>query len=106
MQAEHISAIVVTAGNGDMEGILSTTDLTRAVLSPVERMELPALQPRHLMTSEVLCTWPGEPLKDAVNKMLSAHVHRLVVTPAAGDQHHPIGILSMTDLARVTEHLT
>jgi signal-transduction protein with cAMP-binding, CBS, and nucleotidyltransferase domain len=38
--------------------------------------------------------------------MLSAHVHRLVVTQAAGDQRRPIGILSMTDLARVTEHLT
>ncbi len=106
MEAEHISAIVVTGRKGEMEGILSTTDLTRAMLSPVERMELPALQPRHLMTTDVICTWPGEPLKDAVNKMLSAHVHRLVVTQAAGDQRRPIGILSMTDLARVTEHLT
>ena len=106
MEAENISAIVVTGGKGEMEGILSTTDLTRAVLSPVERMELPALQPRHLMTTDVICTWPAEPLKDAVNKMLSAHVHRLVVTEAPGDQRHPIGILSMTDLARVTERLT
>jgi pyruvate-ferredoxin/flavodoxin oxidoreductase len=99
LETEHISAIVVTDGNGEMEGILSTTDLSRAVLSPVERMELPSLLPRHLMTSEVIVTWPGEPLKDAVEKMLSSHVHRLVVTPEQGDRRHPIGILSVTDLA-------
>jgi CBS domain-containing protein len=69
-------------------------------------MDLPALQPRHLMTAQVICTWPDEPLNDAVNKMLSHHVHRLVVTRAEGDQRHPIGILSMTDLARVTDHLS
>ena len=105
MSSEKISAIVVTAPSGEMEGILSTTDLTRAALSPVERMELPALQPKHLMTSEVICTWPEEPLKEAVDKMLSNHVHRLVVTKAANDRRHPVGILSMTDLAQVAEHL-
>jgi pyruvate-ferredoxin/flavodoxin oxidoreductase len=105
MESERISAIVVTDDGGVMTGILSTTDLTRAALSPVDRMALPALEPRHLMTSDVICTWPGEPLKDAVQKMLSHRVHRLVVTQAEGDQRHPIGILSMRDLARATQEL-
>jgi pyruvate-ferredoxin/flavodoxin oxidoreductase len=105
MSTEKISAIVVTGVSGEMEGILSTTDLTRASLSPVERMEMPALQPKHIMTSEVICTWPEEPLKEAVNKMLSHHVHRLVVTQAEGDRRHPVGILSMTDLAQAAEQL-
>jgi len=105
MESEHISAIVVTDPGGHMAGILSTTDLTRASMSPVERLELPALQPRHLMTSDVICTWPGEPLKDAVQKMLYHRVHRLVVTQSESDHTHPVGILSMTDLARATGQL-
>jgi CBS domain-containing protein len=105
LRDQHISAIVVTDDGGQMLGILSTTDLTRATLSPLERLQLPALEPRHLMSGNVLCTWPGEPLKDAVTKMLTARVHRLVVTPAPDDTRTPIGILSMTDLAQAAERL-
>ena len=100
-----ISAIVVLNQQQEMEGVISTTDVTRAALSPTERMKLPDLLPRHLMTTEVVTTWPGENLKDAVEKMLTHHVHRLVVTSEEGSQRNPVGILSMTDLARSTEKL-
>jgi len=105
MKDHDISAMVVTGADENMVGLLSTTDLTRAALSPVERMDLPALKPKHLMTTDVVVTWPDEPLKDAVQKMLTQQVHRLVVTEKEGDHKHPIGILSMTDLARITEGL-
>ncbi len=106
MSEQKVSALVVTNENKEMEGIISTTDLTRARLSPVERMELPALLPRHLMTRDVIVTWPGESLKEAVNKMLSHQVHRLVVTESPEDRRHPVGILSMGDLSRIAGRLT
>ena len=53
------------------------------------------------MTRDVLTTWPGESLADAVNRMLDHHVHRLVVVEGENQQHHPVGMLSMSDLARI-----
>lgn len=105
MSDRQISAIVVTDGHQKMAGILSTSDLTRASQSQVKRMSMPNLLPRHLMTPQVIITWPEEPLKDAVYKMLDNRVHRLVVVKNAQDTKYPIGILSMTDIVQQTESL-
>jgi CBS domain-containing protein len=105
MAEKHISAIVVTNGQAEMQGILSTTDLTRASLVPTERYGMPALLPRHLMTADVIVTWPGEPLKEAVDRMLAHQVHRLVVVNDPKDRSHPVGILSMSDVARAVPQL-
>jgi pyruvate-ferredoxin/flavodoxin oxidoreductase len=104
MAERKISAIVVVNGAQEMEGILSTTDLTRAALPAAGRDGLPEVFPRHLMTRQVLVTWPEEPLAEAVTRMLERQVHRLVVVPGPGDARHPIGILSMTDLAQAALH--
>jgi CBS-domain-containing membrane protein len=101
MRNAHISAIVVVDGSQRMAGILSTTDLTRAMASMQDRGRLPDVLPQHLMTSDVLVTWPDEPLNDAVNRMLEHHVHRLVVVPNPRERLRPVGILSMTDVAHV-----
>jgi len=99
MAREGISAIVVLNENKEMAGILSTTDLSRATLSAAGRGELPELLPRHIMTPDVITTWPGEPLWEALEKMLDHHVHRLVVVEKPGRDSHPIGILGMRDIS-------
>jgi CBS domain-containing protein len=101
MRKAHVSAIVVLDENKRMEGILSTTDLARAFASAPERSQLPEVFPYHLMTREVLVTWPDEPLIDATDRMLSHSVHRLVVVESERERTLPVGILSLTDLARV-----
>jgi CBS domain-containing protein len=83
-----------------MEGILSTTDLARAFASAPERSQLPEVFPYHLMTREVLVTWPDEPLIAAVDRMLNHSVHRLVVAKSEKERTLPVGILSLSDLTR------
>jgi CBS domain-containing protein len=61
---------------------------------------LPELFPSHLMQREVVTTWPDEALDTAAQKLFEHHIHRLVVT-AGADDGTPVGILSMTDLARL-----
>jgi len=56
--------------------------------------------PYHLMTREVLVTWPDEPLITAIDRMLSHSVHRLVVAKSEKERTLPVGILSLTDLTR------
>jgi CBS domain-containing protein len=91
--------VVVVDGEGEMVGLLSTTDLARAQ-SLARRMDrgLPNLLPERLMTREVLTTRPDEPLDDAVERLVTNRVHRLVVT-SEQEPKRPIGILSLTDLA-------
>ena len=96
---EGISCVVVADLEGEMLGVLSTTDLARAQ-SLAARLDpaLPELLPEHLMTREVLTAFPDEPLSDAVDRLVEARVHRLVVIDRGGSAH-PLGILSMSDLA-------
>lgn len=100
----HISAVVVVNAAGELEGIMSTTDLARASWKAACRAHLPDVLPRHLMTRDVLVTWPQEPLAVAVERMLSKRVHRLVVVESQQQTRRPVGILSMTDLARPQSH--
>jgi pyruvate-ferredoxin/flavodoxin oxidoreductase len=95
----QISCVVVVDGEGEMVGLLSTTDLARAqALSQRMDQSLPELLPEHLMTPDVLTTRPEEPLADAIDRLVSNRVHRLVVTREQ-EPKRPIGILSLTDLA-------
>ncbi|MDH3519768.1 MAG: 2-oxoacid:acceptor oxidoreductase family protein, partial [Myxococcales bacterium] len=100
MREAHVSAIVVVNEQKNMEGILSTTDLARAIASAPDRDQLPEVFPYHLMTREVLVTWPDEPLIHALDRLLASSVHRLVVVASESERTHPIGILSLTDLTR------
>jgi CBS domain-containing protein len=100
MRKARVSAIVVLDERKHMEGILSTTDLARAFASAPERSQLPEVFPYHLMTREVLVTWPDEPLIAATDRMLGHSVHRLVVVESESQRTLPVGILSLSDLTR------
>jgi pyruvate-ferredoxin/flavodoxin oxidoreductase len=100
MEQQRISAVVVVEDGQTLAGIISTTDLTRAALHGGAGVAGMPLATRHLMTRDVIVTWPDEPLDRAVERMISHHVHRLVVVKSEQDRRHPVGILSMTDLAR------
>jgi pyruvate-ferredoxin/flavodoxin oxidoreductase len=102
MTEKQISAIVVMDGGGDMEGVLSTTDLARASLVPTAQLGMPELRPKDLMTRDVLVTWPSELLTAALDRMLAHQVHRLIVVNSPDDTRHPVGVLSLTDVSRVS----
>jgi CBS domain-containing protein len=99
LSEKQISCVVVVDDDGEMVGLLSTTDLARAqALSRQMDRGLPDLLPEHLMTRDVLTTRSEEPLDDAVDRLVNNRVHRLVVT-SKEEPKRPIGILSLTDLA-------
>lgn len=102
MAKEKISALVVVGEGGVMKGILSNTDLSNAAHAQPKAGEAPHLLPHHLMTRDVQVTWPEEELQTAVDRMLINHIHRLVVVKSPEEQQLPVGILSMTDLARTS----
>jgi CBS domain-containing protein len=58
----------------------------------------PGLAARHLMTHPALTVSGDTPVAEAIRRMESAHVHRLVVV--ADDGRTPIGIISTTDVVR------
>ncbi len=99
LSERQISCVVIVDGDGEMVGLLSTTDLARAQ-SLMARMDhsLPDLRAEHLMTPDVLTTRPEEPLAEAAERLVGHRVHRLVVT-SEKEPTRPIGILSLTDLA-------
>jgi CBS domain-containing protein len=98
MAERDVSAVIVTDDGGRVEGVLSITDLDRAhAAGPHLDPHLPELLPAHLMSRDVLTTWPDEMLENAVHRLLDHRVHRLVVT-AAPDDRTAIGVLSASDL--------
>ncbi|MEE8395388.1 MAG: 2-oxoacid:acceptor oxidoreductase family protein [bacterium] len=105
MADAKVSALVVREQDGHMAGILSATDLALAKIHLRPHHDLPKVLPKHLMTRDVLTTWPEESLADAVNRMLDHHVHRLVVVKSPAENRDPVGILSITDLARIDADL-
>jgi pyruvate-ferredoxin/flavodoxin oxidoreductase len=98
MSTRDVSAVVVTDESNRLRGVLSGTDLRRAhIVGATLESDLPEILPDHLMTRDVITTWPDEPLEDAAHRLFDAHVHRLVVT-AGPEDRSPIGILSASDL--------
>jgi pyruvate-ferredoxin/flavodoxin oxidoreductase len=98
-----ISAIVVIDAGGELAGVLSSTDLRRAQFkSHTTEPHAPQIKTAHLMSRDIMTTWPEEPLEAAATRLFDNHVHRLVVT-ASPEDRHPVGIISMTDLADLIE---
>ena len=101
MAQQNISAVVVVDQEGHLEGLISQTDLVKAEASNREFSSLPDILPEHIMTREVITTTPDEPLSQAVERIIENRIHRLVVVQQENGHKKPVGILSVTDLARL-----
>ena len=97
MQARGISALVVVAG-GLAVGVISKTDLVNVAFVQPYMRHWRGMTARHLMTSPVFSVDPRTPFAEAVRLLDERRIHRLVVTD---EGQRPIGILSLTDVARV-----
>lgn len=98
MQAEHISALVVTDADGLAVGVISRTDLANSTFVEAYLAHWAGMEARHLMTSPTVSVRPGLPLAEAIELLRRRKIHRLVVTEPAGGGERPVGILSMTDI--------
>ena len=93
-----ISSLLVLNGN-DIDGILTERDvLTRIVAKGINAEKV---QVQEIMTRPVMVVRPTTPLIDAVKMMLERKIKKLPVVEKISNRSKLIGILSLTDVARL-----
>jgi CBS domain-containing protein len=100
MDAHDISALVVIDESGDAVGVISRTDLVNARFIQPYMKHWRGLNAEHLMTKPVVSVAEDTTIEEAVQLLNEKHVHRLVVVERSAGHSRPVGILSVTDLAR------
>jgi CBS domain-containing protein len=100
MKARDVSALVVVDEGGYTIGVISRTDLVNATFVQPYLRHWRGLAARHLMSSPVVTVRAESPVEDAIALIRERKIHRVVVTEPEGERERPIGILSVTDLAR------
>lgn len=100
MHSHDISALVVVDENSDAVGVISRTDLVNARFIEPYMKHWRGLSAQHLMSKPVISVYAETRIEDAVQLLLEKHIHRLVVVEKSDDHVLPVGILSVTDLAR------
>jgi len=100
LDARDISALVVVDQNGDVLGVISRTDLVNARFIAPYMKHWRGLSAQHLMTKPVISISAESTIEEAAQLLFEKHIHRLVVVEKSGHHLRPVGILSVTDLAR------
>jgi CBS domain-containing protein len=100
LDAHDISALVVIDENGDALGVISRTDLVNARFIAPYMKHWRGLSAQHLMTKPVISVSADTSIEEAAQLLFEKHIHRLVVVEKSGHHIRPVGILSITDLAR------
>lgn len=95
MTRREISALVVTDAAGDLQGIITRTDLIRAHLSHEDWKKR---RVGDHMTREVVTVTPQALLKDVAAQMLDHHIHRVVVIQPEDGRRRPVAVVSGSDL--------
>ena len=100
MEHNDVSALVVVDHAGDALGVISRTDLVNARFFLPYMKHWRGLNAEHLMSRPVISVTADTSITEAVLLLLEKHIHRLVVIEKPGAHARPLGILSMTDLAK------
>jgi CBS domain-containing protein len=100
MDAKDISALVVIDESGDALGVISRTDLVNARFIQPYMKHWRGLNAEHLMSKPVIRVVADTTIDEAVQMLNEKHIHRLVVVEKEGGHLRPVGILSITDLAK------
>lgn len=96
MAEHHVSAlIVVEETSGDLEGIVSRTDLARVYDKDIDNLTV-----EMIMNHRVETIVPDIPVSAAVLIMLDYNVDRLVIMHAKPGPQRPVGVLSLSDIVR------
>ncbi|MCB0060601.1 MAG: 2-oxoacid:acceptor oxidoreductase family protein [Caldilineaceae bacterium] len=119
MDEQHVGAIVVVDQEGNLQGLVSSTDILRARSgngngnghsngngngngsSNGQTKFWADLESSQVMTANVITTTPNESLSDAMQKLVTNRIHRLVVVEQENGHKRPVGMVSAMDLTRV-----
>jgi CBS domain-containing protein len=100
MDTNDISALVVIDAQGDAIGVISRTDLVNARFIQPYLKHWPGMTAEHLMSEPVIKVAPDTTITEAAKMLHDKRIHRLVVVQETDGHPKPVGILSVTDLAR------
>ncbi|MDP2605146.1 MAG: CBS domain-containing protein [Deltaproteobacteria bacterium] len=100
MDEKDISALVVVDEAGNAIGVISRTDLVNARFIQPYMKHWRGMSAEHLMSKPVISVSPETRIKEAVAVLQERRIHRVVVVEQHAGRVRPIGILSVTDLAR------
>jgi CBS domain-containing protein len=100
MDEKDISALVVVDEADNAIGVISRTDLVNARFLQPYLKHWRGMSAEHLMSKPVISVSPDTRIKEAVAVLQERRIHRLVVVEQHAGRVRPIGILSVTDLAR------
>lgn len=103
LEAEAISGVPVIGVNGELVGIVSKTDVIRALVEAGEVGEHifervgASLKVEDIMTREVVCVSPDEDARSAARRMIDGQLHRVLVV----NEEEVVGIVTALDLLRL-----
>lgn len=100
MESKDVSALVVVNEVGDVVGVISRTDLVNARFVEPYLKHWPGMVAEHLMSRPVISVNPETSVTEAATLLREKQIHRLVVVEREGKHVRPVGILSVTDLAK------
>ena len=100
MDTKDISALVVVDGIGDAMGVISRTDLVNARFIQPYLKHWRGMTAEHLMTKPAISISPDAVVTEAARIIQEKRIHRLVVVENSAGHLRPVGILSVTDLAK------
>lgn len=100
MDEKDISALVVVDEADNAIGVISRTDLVNARFIQPYLKHWRGMSAEHLLSKPVISVSPDTRIKEAVAVLQERRIHRLVVVEQHAGRVRPIGILSVTDLAR------
>jgi len=100
MDAQDISALVVVNDAGEAVGVISRTDLVNSRFIQPYFRHWHGMAAEHLMTKPVVSVTADTTIREAVLLLNEKHIHRLVVAERVDGHIKPVGILSVTDLAK------
>ena len=96
MAEHHVNALVVVEeASGELEGIVSRSDLAKAY-----DKDLDTITVESLMSHDVETIIPEIPVSAAIMIMLDKGIDRLVIQHAKPAPQRPVGLLSMSDVIR------
>jgi len=97
-----VSSLLVQSGD-DIVGILTERDiLSRVVASGQDSTQVPV---HEIMSEPIIVVNPQTPLDEAVKIMMRERIKKLPVMTSENERLRLVGILSLTDVARIQPRL-
>jgi CBS domain-containing protein len=102
MNKFSVSSLIVSS-EGDIVGIVTERDILARVVASGQNPE--EVTVREIMSEPIIVVNPDTPLEQAMQTMLMERIKKLPVMENDGGKVKLVGILSMTDVARIQPQL-